>query len=246
MRRSAILLCLLLGLFARPLLADQNNTPIPVQQPNSAPFESEIVAFEAADQKIPPPQGAVVFVGSSSIRLWTTLAKDFPELTVINRGFGGSEIADSIRYAPRIIIPYKPKMIVMYAGGNDINAGKSPAQVLKDFQTLATEIHAALPDTHLVYISMNPAVSRWSKEDQFVEANRLIDKFVHSRQGRAAHLSFIDTHSHLLRDKGEARPEILRADGLHLNSAGYALWASLLRRPILAQAARLGLTQNKP
>src|SRR5687767_185738 len=98
--------------------------------PAESPFEKEIRAFEAADAKHGPTSGGVLFVGSSSIRLWTTLAKDFPELPVINRGFGGSQIADSIRYAPRIVLPYKPKTIILYAGDNDLADGKSPEQVL--------------------------------------------------------------------------------------------------------------------
>jgi lysophospholipase L1-like esterase len=231
---SALFWCLVVPLSvgktdAQPAAASDQQKP--------APFEAEIAAFEAADKKSPPPSGAVLFVGSSSIRLWTTLQKDFPELTVINRGFGGSQIVDSVRYAPRIILPYKPHMIVLYAGGNDVNGGKTPAQVLKDFDDFVKVVHAALPDTRIVYISINPAVSRWSKEAQFVEANRLIEEYVRGAGGKAAPLSYIDSHSKLLDAKGEARPEILRADGLHLNSRGYALWTVILRPPILALAA---------
>ena len=207
-----------------------------VTQPKKAPFEAEIVAFEAADKQSPPPTGAVIFLGSSSIRLWTTLAKDFPELTVINRGFGGSEVADSVRYAPRIALPYKPKMIVFYAGGNDINGGKTPVTVLKDYKAFVREVHKALPATRIVYISINPAVSRWKKEAQFVEANRLIAGYIQTAAKKGVPLDFIDSHSKLLSATGEARPEILRADGLHLNSKGYELWTAILRPQILALA----------
>jgi lysophospholipase L1-like esterase len=231
---GALLWCLVLPLSVEQTGAQQPNAPAVQKQ---APFESEIAAFEAADKKSPPPYGGVLFVGSSSIRLWTTLQKDFPELTVINRGFGGSQIADSVRYAPRIILPYKPRMVVLYAGGNDVNGGKTPAQVLKDFDALVKEVHAALPDTRIVYISINPAVSRWSKEAQFVEANRLIEEYVRAEDGKSAPLSYIDSHSKLLDAKRQARPEILREDGLHLNSRGYALWTAILRPPILALAA---------
>jgi lysophospholipase L1-like esterase len=213
-------------------------TPPAAPQLKKAPFESEIVAFEAADKQNPPPTGAVLFVGSSSIRLWTTLPKDFPELTVINRGFGGSEIADSVRYAPRIVLPYKPRMIVFYAGGNDINGGKSPETVLKDFQAFVDEVHESLPKTRIVYISMNPAVSRWKKEADFVEGNRMIAAYVRSTSRKGVPLNFIDSHSKLLSPTGEARPEIYRADGLHLNSKGYELWTAILRTPILAFAGR--------
>src|SRR5437660_1775403 len=117
-----LLLCCVIGPLC-PGPARAQDAPAAAQQPKAAPFAAEIAAFEAADRKNPPPSGAVLFIGSSSIRLWTTLAKDFPELTVINRGFGGSAIADSVRYTPRIILPYKPRMIVLYAGGNDIHKG---------------------------------------------------------------------------------------------------------------------------
>ena len=211
--------------------------PTIVEQAKKAPFESEIVAFEGADKQTPPPTGAVLFLGSSSIRLWSTLQKDFSELKVINRGFGGSEISDSVRYIPRIVLPYKPAMIVFYAGGNDINGGKTPETVLKDFKTFVREVHKSLPTTRIVYISMNPAVSRWAKEPQFIEANRQIRAYVQEASKEGMRLSFIDSHSKLLSATGEARPEILRADGLHLNSKGYELWAAILRPQILALAA---------
>ena len=198
------------------------------------PFAKEIQAFETADLKQPPPTGAVLFIGSSSIRLWSTLARDIPEIPTINRGFGGSQIADSVRYADRIVIPYKPKLIVMYAGGNDLNAGKSPGQVLKDFQAFVATVHAALPDTHIAYISINPSVARWKHEARVLEANRLIEAFTRDN----ARLSYLDSHAKMLSAEGQPRPEILRADGLHLNAKGYELWTTILKPQILALAAK--------
>jgi len=241
---SVVLWCLAVTVGVGTLRADPALPPEPApaqeqakQEPKKPPFEAEILAFEAADKKSPPPQGAVLFVGSSSIRLWKTLAKDFPELTVINRGFGGSQIADSVRYAERIVIPYQPKMIVFYAGGNDINAKKTPAQVLKDFQAFVEKVHAALPATRIAYISINPSVKRWSQEAQILEANNLIEKFVKENDGKTAKLSYLDSHAKLLNPEGKPRPEILRADGLHLNDEGYKLWTAMLRPQILALAA---------
>src|SRR5215204_2122828 len=97
-------------------------------------WDADIAAFEAKDRTNPPPKDAIVFIGSSSIRLWKTLEQDFPEHKVINRGFGGSETADSVHFADRIVLPYRPKLVVMYAGGNDINAGKTPEQVAGNFK----------------------------------------------------------------------------------------------------------------
>src|SRR5258705_4276977 len=109
-------------------------------------FDADIAAFEAQDRTNPPPKDAILFIGSSSIRMWKTLAQDFPEHKVINRGFGGSEIADSVHFADRIVIPYRPKMVVMYAGGNDINGGKKPERVAAEFKAVVGKLRAKLPD----------------------------------------------------------------------------------------------------
>lgn len=197
------------------------------------PFADEIAAFEAEDKKSQPAPGSVLFIGSSSIRLWSTLAKDLPDLPVVNRGFGGSEISDSVHYSDRIVFPYKPKMIVMYAGGNDINAGKSPDQVLKDYQAFVAKVHAELPDTRLVYISINPSVARWSEEDKVLEANRLIRNYVRHTNSKTLKLNYIDSHSKLLSAEGKPKPEILRTDGLHLNTDGYKEWTAILRPRVM-------------
>lgn len=211
------------------------------QQGQQLPFRSEIEAFEAADKAAPPPQGAVLFIGSSSIRLWKSLAADFPEITVINRGFGGSTIADSVRYADRIAIPYKPGMIVMYAGGNDIHASKSPEQVLADFQQFVSTIHAALPNTRIVYVSINPSVARWNEEERELTANGLIKEFIRKNNRKTAAMAYLDSHSKLLSREGKPRPEILRTDGLHLNDEGYRLWLKVLKKDILRLARTSGV-----
>src|SRR5438477_12017143 len=116
------------------------------QDAKAEPFAKEIEAFEARDKTSPPPEHEIVFVGSSSIRLWKS-TEAFPDLKIINRGFGGSVMADSVQYAERIVLPYKPRIVVVFAGGNDINAGKTPETVLADFQALVKKIHDALPKT---------------------------------------------------------------------------------------------------
>ncbi|HEY8746736.1 MAG TPA: GDSL-type esterase/lipase family protein [Tepidisphaeraceae bacterium] len=121
--------------------------PKAVVKQGSERWEKEIAAYEAADKQNPPKQGGVVFTGASGIRMWKTLEKDFPDQAVINRGFGGSEMADSAYFADRIVTPYKPRLVVVQAGGNDINAGKSPEQVLTDFKSFVEKIRAKLPGT---------------------------------------------------------------------------------------------------
>jgi lysophospholipase L1-like esterase len=190
----------------------------------SDPFEAEIRAFETSDKTNSPPKQAVLFLGSSSIRLWKSLAADFPDHQVINRGFGGSQIADSIRFAGRIVHPYEPRVIVFYAGGNDINAGKLPERVAADFEEFARAVHRDLPATRICYIAIAPNPARWAQVDRVREANRLIEEF--SRGDKR--LSFIDVFAHMLGKDGQPRPEIFSADKLHMNELGYALWTQLV------------------
>jgi lysophospholipase L1-like esterase len=205
------------------------------QKPN--PFEREIKAFEASDKTNPPPANAVLFLGSSSIRMWKNVAKDFPDYRVINRGFGGSQIVDSIHYADRIVIPYKPVAIVFYAGGNDINAGKSAETVFADFQTFVKKVHAALPKTRIAYISVAPNPSRWSQIERIRRANHLIEDYTKTDH----RLSYIDAHSQMLGEDGTPKPDIFLPDRLHMNEKGYAIWKKIVgaRLPELApEAAR--------
>ena len=188
------------------------------------PFENDIKAFEASDKTNPPPSGAILFIGSSSIRLWKTIAADFPKHQVLNRGFGGSQIIDSINYAERIVLPYRPKQIVFYAGGNDINAGKTPERVLLDFQSFVKKVQAALPDTRIAYISIAGNPARWSQIERVRSANRQIEAFTQSDD----RLRFIDTHTHMLGPDGFPKPEIFVSDRLHMNAEGYKIWTGIV------------------
>src|SRR5579884_12242 len=122
---------------------------------NPAVWEDAIRAFEAEDRRNPPPAGVLVFTGSSSIRFWETLARDMAPLPVLNRGFGGSRIADVTHYAHRIVTPYRPRAVVFYAGENDIAlAGRTAEQVRDDFAAFCARVHAALPDVPIYFISI--------------------------------------------------------------------------------------------
>ena len=196
----------------------------PAATTNALPFEKEILAFEAADATNHPAPGAVLFIGSSSIRLWKTLADDFPGQRVLNRGFGGSQITDSVRYAGRIVIPYKPRLIVLYAGGNDINAGKSPEQVFDDYGRFVARIRAVLPETPIAYISIAPNPARWAQVDRVRAANALIE--AHTRTD--TRLAFIDVFPRMLGANGEPLPDIYVADRLHMNAKGYEIWRGIV------------------
>lgn len=189
-------------------------------QTKAPPFESEIKAYETQDAKQPPKPGGIVFVGSSSIRGWRTLSKDFPRHNVINRGFGGSQLHHSVFYAHRIVTPYRPIMVVVFAGTNDIAAGKSGEQVASDFQQFVTAVRSKLPATRIAYISVSPAPSRWQSADKMRTANRLI------RQAcvEGENLAFVDVFSLMLDAEGKPMPELFGTDQLHMNAKGYGIW----------------------
>ena len=169
-----------------------------------------------------------MFVGSSSIRFWD-LKKSFPDLEVINRGFGGSELADSAFYASRIVVKYQPRIVVLYAGDNDIGAGKTPERVFADFKDFVKAVHTPLPRTKIVYLSIKPSILRWKIVDRMREANSLIEEYCKHGDG----LVYLDVATPLLGPDGKPRADLFRRDGLHLNDKGYVLWTSLLR-PLIA------------
>jgi lysophospholipase L1-like esterase len=185
----------------------------------SAKWEKTIRAFEAADKRSPPPAGAVLFVGSSSIRFWRTLAQDFSQYNVINRGFGGSQIADSTYFADRIVIPYRPSAIILHAGSNDLSAGKTPADVAADFRAFVEKVHAALPETPIAFLSINPTPARWAQADKQKETNGLIQRYIEGKKG----LTFINQWDALLGPDGQPRPDLHVRDRLHPNAAGYKI-----------------------
>lgn len=220
----------------------QPPAPTTAPLPASAPYAAEINQFQKADSKQMPPAEAVLFIGSSSIRMWDTLAKDFSEIPVINRGFGGSFIRESTLYANRIAIPYKPKIIVLCAGTNDLAYGnRNPQQVLQDYKDFVAKIHAALPETRIVYLTINPTVARWNLESQNLEVNYLIEKFTLENNSKNQKLNFIDSHTPLLTADGQPQPKLLREDGLHFNAEGYKAWTALVKPRIMALAAMDGV-----
>jgi lysophospholipase L1-like esterase len=182
-------------------------------------------AYEQADTTNPPPKGAIEFIGSSTIRKWTTLAQDFPGRPVFNRGFGGSEIADSTHFAPRVIFPYAPGMIFFRAGGNDLWSGKSPEQVFADFKEFVKTVHARLPETKIIFISWSPTPSRWRQHEKERTLNALVADYIRGKP----FLQYIETYDLPLGADGRPRPELFEADQLHFNAAGYKLLAERVR-----------------
>lgn len=222
--------------FALPLLGAAP-TPAAERRRQAAPAESarpphdfgkwekEIAAFEAADREHMPPKGAVLFIGSSGIRLWKTLAQDFPHHKVINRGFGGSEIVDSTHFADRIVFPYEPKMIFLRAGGNDIHAGRTPDQVADDFREFVHKVHERLPNTDIQFIAWNPAPDRWGESLKLKRLNHLVRRMA----AREPHVGYVDASDIGLTPDGKPRRELFVADQLHFNAEGYKLLVDRVR-----------------
>src|SRR6266850_2749490 len=192
---------------------------------NFGKWEKEISAYEASDKTNHPPRGALLFIGSSTVRLWKSLPQDFPSAKVINRGFGGSQIVDSTHFAERVIFPYKPSKVFLRAGGNDLNAGKSPEQVVADFKEFVAKIHSKLPETEIVFISLSPSIARWKQADKEKAVNTMIEAYVR----KTPRLKYIETYPMPLGPDGQPRAQLFVADKLHFNAEGYKLLAEIVR-----------------
>lgn len=195
-------------------------------KPATSPFEKwekSIQAFEQQDAKQAPPQNEILFVGSSSIRLWK-LEESFPNLKVINRGFGGSQIVDSTHFAERLVIKHQPRVVVFYAGDNDLTAGKSPEQMAADFKSFVGVVRPKLPTTQIHFISIKPSLARWKNVEKVRAANGLIRDYII----QTSNVCYIDVFHPMLGEDGKPRPELFVKDGLHMTADGYKIWAELL------------------
>jgi lysophospholipase L1-like esterase len=197
-------------------------------------FEPEIRAFETADRAHRPKPNGIVFIGSSSIKNWTDLAADFPGLPVLNRGFGGSTLADVVYYMDRILIPYRPRRVVLYAGDNDMVEGRTPEEVMADYRAFIARLRSALPEARVVYISIKPSPSRRIYIDRMRETNQRIRAEI----ARDSLQTYVDIFTPMLNATGQPRPELFLADSLHMTRAGYLLWRSLLEAWLFSWQAR--------
>ncbi|HUP23703.1 MAG TPA: exo-alpha-sialidase [Thermoanaerobaculia bacterium] len=199
--------------------------PAALSQPNEAPWESAIAAFEANDREHPPEPGGILFLGSSSIRFWD-LPRWFPDRSTVNRGFGGSRIADSVRYFDRLVPVHRPTEIVFYAGDNDVAAGVEVDAVVADLRALLEQVELALPVVKLYFLALKPSLARWHLFPGMSEVNRAVAALAESEPA----LAFVDVAAPMLGADGTPRPELFADDGLHLNEAGYRLWTEVVER----------------
>jgi len=199
---------------------------------NPGRFDKAIESFEAADRDQPAAQGAIVFIGSSSMRGWhKTIHNDLAPLNIIARGFGGSNMNDALHYTNRIVLPYKPRAVVVYEGDNDVAQGISPQKITDTFQAFVDKIHAELPECRIYFLSIKPSIRRWQLWPRMQEVNELIAK----KCNEDNRLTYVDVASGMLNEQGEPRKDIFKADDLHMNDGGYVIWRDALR-PILLQS----------
>jgi lysophospholipase L1-like esterase len=201
------------------------STPASMVQPaeaaQSRSWESDMRKFEEEDRRSPLPRNEIVFIGSSSIVRWD-LEQWFPGLKTINRGFGGSVMADSAEYVERAVLPYKPRIVVLYAGDNDIAGGVTPREVEAQFERFVTKVHGVLPQTKVVVISIKPSLLRWGVVDKMRAANALIKPYCASH----GPCDYVDVDPLMLGPDGKPRPELFVQDGLHMTPAGYKIWTA--------------------
>lgn len=194
-------------------------------------FESAILKYEEQDQKNGYQPESVLFTGSSSIRMWKSLAEDMSPIPVLNRGFGGSTIPEVTYYADRIILPHHPKIIVFYCGENDLSNDEAKSDLaLKSFEEFHRFMNDKLPKTKVFFIAIKPSISRWHYWSKMNEANEKIEKFINSKDN----YYFVDTASGMLDENGTVLQDIFIKDNLHMNAKGYAIWTKVVK-PLLEE-----------
>ncbi len=192
-------------------------------------YEQAVREFQEADRAHPPAPGQVLFIGSSSIRVWSTLAKDMAPWPVLNRGFGGSKTGEVLMVMDRIVLPYEPSVIVYYCGDNDLgDTNTDAAAAAEGFITFCERVHAKQPTTPILYMSIKPSLARWGNWPAMERANGIVAGYAATHGG----VTFVDVSSCLLAPDGTPDPSMYVADGLHLTPAAYARWTAIVREHV--------------
>jgi lysophospholipase L1-like esterase len=192
--------------------------------PTAERWEPKLSRYLDRDKASPPPTGAIVFAGSSSIEMWETMAADFPGVVTVNRGIGGTWLADLPKFAGRLVLPLRPRMLVVYAGENDLHAGQTVDSVVAAFDQVRDQFFAAEPNARLVFLALKPSPSRRAFLPQMRAANARIA----AACGADRRCTFVDVFTPMLDAAGEPRGELFLADKLHMNAEGYRLWTKLV------------------
>ena len=220
---SAVLAVLFLGGLSRIAFAQ------PAAAPKIDPlrFTADIEAFEKEDQATPPPKGAIVVTGASSIRRWhPTIREDLAPLTIIPRGFGGSTMEDALHWIDRVAIVYKPRAIVVYEGDNDTGRYLvPPGRIAEQFEAIVKKVRSSLPKARVYVIGIKPSVSRWDVWPVSVRANELLKTIADKDEL----VTYIDVAGPMLQPDGKVMTDIFVPDNLHLNPKGYRIWSDAVR-----------------
>jgi lysophospholipase L1-like esterase len=220
---AALVAAFTAALFATVALA-QTPPQSPLQRAAADRWEETLAAFAAADLKNAPSPGSVLFVGSSSIRLWDNLEEQFKDARVLKRGFGGSRLTDCVKHLDRLVITYQPRLVMLYAGDNDLAEGGSPEEVLERVKAFADGVHGRLPETQVTFISIKPSPARRALIHKARAANELVRAYAETHPK----VDYIDVFTPMLAADGAPRAELFRKDALHLNDQGYALWRKII------------------
>jgi len=224
-------------LLAAALLAVVQVRPAPASRPQDdhdvTQWEAIVERFEARDARRPPSDGSVLFVGSSSVRLWKSLVDDMAPMPVINRGFGGARTDDVLHYVDRIVLPYHARAIVYYAGDNDLGRDRvpTPESVLRNFRDFVERVEAAGQAAPVYFVSIKPSPKRMQSWDRMSRANRLVEAFARQHDS----ITYLDVATPMLDGQGRVRTELFGPDGTHMNERGYALWTSIIRPALQTQ-----------
>lgn len=191
-------------------------------------YEKNVAAYEAADKAEPPPRGAILLAGDSQFFRWKTLHEDLPGYTIINRGIDSFQFSDLLHFADRLVLPYRARLIVLHVGGNDVHNGRTPAQVLADFQTFVAKVRAVQPEVPIAFSSLTPGPGRWDEAAQRKQTNRVVKDYIATQKN----IFFIDLWDAMLTPDGKPREDIWVEDRIHPNHAGYLIRVKIMQ-PLL-------------
>lgn len=193
-------------------------------------FEKQVQVYEASDKAVPPPKNAILLIGDSQFFRWKTLGEDLPDYTIINRGIDSFQFSDILTFYDRLVLPYKPRMIVLHVGGNDVHNGKTAERILADFKTFVAKVRAVQPKIPIAFSSTTPGPGRWDEAEKRKQTNRLIKAYIATQKN----LHFIDLWDAMLTKEGQPREELWVADRVHPNHDGYLIRVKIMR-PLLGK-----------
>ena len=204
-----------------------------VEPPAETRFEKQVRLYEETDRAKPPPQGAILLAGDSQFFRWKTFREDLPGYTIVNRGIDSFQTSDLIQFTDRLVLPHRPRLIVLHVGGNDVHNGKSPERVLADFQAFVAKVHAVLPQVPIYFSSITPGPGRWNEAVPRQATNRMIKDYIATQPD----LKFIDLWDAMLTPDGQPREDLWVEDRVHPNHAGYLVRVGIMR-PLLGPPDR--------